>query len=208
MRELPRSTSLRPFVNAAMGVSAVITAYHVAARAMRDTLYLTNFPVRTLPIMVAVASALSIVSAIFATRRIAMFGPGRLLPAAFGVSAALSLVEWGVSTRDSGIAAILVYVHVATLGAVLIGGFWSFVNERLDPRSAKRAVGAVAGFGTLGGLAGGALVERLTAWVGVSWTFPALAVAHAWCAWAVARLLAPPATAPAMPPDAQARGAE
>jgi hypothetical protein len=184
----PEPASLRPFLRSAAALSAVITAYHVAARAARDTLYLTNYPVRTLPMMVAVASALSIVSAIFATRRIARLGPGRFLPMAFSASAVLTLAEWALSLRDSGHAAILVYVHVATLGAVLIGGFWALVNERLDPRSVKRAVGAIGGFGTLGGLAGGAIVERVTAWQGVGATFPVLAVAHAWCAWAIARL--------------------
>ena len=132
MRAESTSASLRPFLRAVVVLSAVVTSYHVAARATRDTLYLTNFPVRTLPMMVAVASALSIATAIFATRRIARVGPGRFLPAAFAVSAVLSLVEWGISTRDSGLAAILVYVHVATLGAVLISGFWAFVSERLQ----------------------------------------------------------------------------
>ena len=58
---------------------------------------------------------------------------------------------------------------------------------KLDPRTAKQAIGRIAAAGTLGGLAGGLLAERLAAWVGVSATLPALAVAQAWCAWSIPR---------------------
>jgi hypothetical protein len=197
-------TGVRPLVRSAMAMAAVVMAYHVAARATRDTLFLTNYPMRSLPAMVAVSSALAIVAAILATRAMSRLGGPRFLRAAYGVSAALALVEAALVARAPGVAAVLVYVHVAALGPVLVSGFWSTVNERLDPRSAKRAIGVIAGVGTLGGLVGGAAAERLTAWQGVIATFPALALAHAWCAWSIGRVAAPSPASTAAP---GARGA-
>src|SRR5206468_1500166 len=103
-------------------------------------------------------------------------------------SALLTLAEWGLVMSRPDVGAIVVYLHVAALGPVLASGFWSMVSERFDPRSAKREIGRIAGVGTLGGLVGGLLAERLTAWVGVAGTLPALALAHAWCAWSTTRL--------------------
>ena len=44
---------------------------------------------------------------------------------------------------------------LATFGAVLISGFWSVVNERFDPHTAKQVVGRIAAGATVGGLLGG-----------------------------------------------------
>lgn len=182
------SRSLRSVATAAMSSSAVIMAYQVASRATRDTLFLSNFHVSSLPLMIAVASALGILVALLATRAMMTFGPARFIPMAFLVSALLTLGEWVLASREPGAAAIVVYLHVAALSPIFISGFWSILNERFDPRTAKQAIGRIAGVGTLGGLAGGVLAERLTAWWGISWTLPALALANAWCAWSTRSL--------------------
>src|SRR5207247_406053 len=117
----------------------------------------------------------------------------------FFVSALLTLAEWALVARRPDLGAIAVYLHVAAFGPVLTSGFWSIVNERFDPRSAKREIGRIAGVGTLGGLAGGLLAERLTAWMGTSGTLPALALARAWCAWSTKGLPAPVAGVAARP---------
>ena len=55
---------LRTVVTAAMGSSAVSMAYQVASRATRDTLYLSNFHVSSLPSMVAASAVLFAVIAL------------------------------------------------------------------------------------------------------------------------------------------------
>lgn len=55
---------------------------------------------------------------------------------------------------------MLVYLHFAAVGSLLISGFWSLINERFDPRSAKKRITRIASGGTLGGLLGGLAVER------------------------------------------------
>jgi hypothetical protein len=158
-------------------------AQMIASKAARDTMFLSSFEVTRLPIMVAAASGLSIAVALAASRAMVTYGPGRLIPISFAISSVLCLGEWWLASFNAGAASIAVYLHVAALGPVLVSGFWSIVNERFDPRRAKRAIGRIAGVGTLGGLVGGVLAERITTWSGVSNTLPALALMNAGSAW-------------------------
>ena len=52
---------------------------------------------------------------------------------------------------------MLVYLHVSAFGGALVSGFWSLVNERFDPHTARRVVGRIGTGATAGGMAGGAL---------------------------------------------------
>src|SRR5437868_1085349 len=122
----------RPWAAAAMGSAAALMASMVALRATRDTLFLSNFHVRSLPLMVTAAGALSIVFALFAARAIVRMGPARFVPVAFLASAALALAEWGLVLRQPGVGAIVVYLHVAAMAPLLLSGFWSVLNEQID----------------------------------------------------------------------------
>lgn len=126
--------------------------------------------------MVSAAAVLSIAVAFLASRAIVTMGPARFVPFAFLGSALLTLAEWGLVLRQPGPGAVIVYLHVAVVTPVLLSGFWSIIYEEFDARSAKRSVGRIAAVGTLGGLAGGILAERLTAWAGPASTLPALAL--------------------------------
>src|SRR5262245_6465228 len=106
------SPRLGSITAAAMGSSAIIMAYQVGSRATRDTLFLTNFPASSLPVVIAAASVFSIVVALIATRGFAAFGPGRFLPTAFVCSALLTLGEWVLADRQPRLVAIAVYLHV------------------------------------------------------------------------------------------------
>jgi AAA family ATP:ADP antiporter len=198
MSALPADRTLRPLVLAAMGSAAVIVASQVAARATRDTLFLTTFPVTALPAMVAGASVLSIAVALAATRATAWAGPERFVPATFLASAALTLAAWAVASAAPAAGAIVFYLHAVAIGPVLVSGFWSLVNERLDPRSARGAIGRIAAAGTLGGLAGGIVVERVSAGFGFLAPLLVVAAGNLWCAWSTSRLR-PPVPPPARP---------
>jgi AAA family ATP:ADP antiporter len=58
------------------------------------------------------------------------------------------------------IVTIALYLHVTVLDSLLISGFYSIINERYDPYSAKKAIGHIVIFAAVGGLlgAGGASV--------------------------------------------------
>ena len=55
--------------------------------------------------------------------------------------------------------AVLLYLHTTSIGAVVISGFWSVVNERFDPHTAKQLMGRIGTGASVGGVLGG-----LAAW--------------------------------------------
>ncbi len=175
-------------IRTAAVVAGLMIAFQVASRATRDALYLSHFDVTTLPRMVALAAAVALGAAVVASRVMGRLGPARLMPLLFAGSAVLQLLEWGLLRVAPAAASVIVYLHFNALGALLVSGFWSVVNERFDPRTGKRAAGSIGTAGTLGGVVGGLLAERAGALVGVSAVLPALAVVHAACAVLVSRM--------------------
>jgi hypothetical protein len=85
--------------------------------------------------------------------------PATILPILFALSAAGLAGEWSLGFVFPRVSALLVYLHIALFGPTLLTTFWSLINERFDPHTAKRAVARIAGGGTLGGVLGG-----LAAW--------------------------------------------
>lgn len=186
---MPAERQQQALVRTAALAAGVIIAQQTASKATRDALFLSNFDVSWLPSMLVVASLLSIAMVFVATHLMRSYGPAKLMPAAFAVSVVLLLANWAISLSSPAASGVILYLHVAALGAVLISGFWSVVTERFDPRTARQAMGRVAGGATLGGLLGGVLAERLAALVGVAWMLPTLAAMHAYCAYSVWHLI-------------------
>jgi AAA family ATP:ADP antiporter len=183
-------------VRAAMFCAFAMVGHQVAAKAARDALFLSTFAVADLASMISGAALASVAFATMSGRALARGGPARLVPAAFAASGALHLGLWVLAPRAPRLASVALYLVTVTLGAVLVSGFWSIVNERFDPRTARKSIGRIAGAGTLGGLAGGIAAERLAALAGVIEAFPLLAGLHFACAWAARRTSGPMRAAP------------
>ena len=143
--------------------AAALIGQQVASNAVRDALFLTWFPVTSLPYAMVAAAVLAIPTAESSGRLLARFGPARVVPFILGVSSALFLIEWNLLGGYPRVAAGLVYVHASVLGAIGISAFWSLLNERFDPHSAKALMARVAAAGAFGGLAGGVGAERVAA---------------------------------------------
>ena len=137
--------------------AAVIIAHQVAAKATRDALFLSIFQAKSLPEMYFGAALFSIALMLLTSRAMAKAGPARLVPAAFWASGILHLAEWALVSRFGHAVAVALYLHFNGLGAMLISGFWSMVNERFDPHTAKKRMGQIAGGGLVGALIGGAI---------------------------------------------------
>ena len=165
--------------------SAAMIAYQVAAKATRDALFLSSYDFSALPTMMIASAVLSIALAGLTSRILSRLGPARVIPLGFLVSAALLLVEWAISGSYRKVAAVAVYLHYGALGGLLISGFWSFLNERFEPRAAKRELGRITAAGTIGGLLGGLLSERVGGWFSVTAMLPILAAIHVLCAFLV-----------------------
>ena len=82
----------------------------------------------------------------------------------------------------------MVYLLISGVGPMLGSGFWLIATERFDPHTAKKRFGQIGGAGTLGGLAGGLLAERVAAAEGVAAMLPLLAVLNLFAAWQIRQL--------------------
>ncbi len=164
-----------------MTVAGVMLAHQVAAKAVRDALFLSVMPVTDLPRMVILAAILSVAAVPIYTHLLAWLGPRRLVPFGFALSAAAHLAEWYLFGIGPAVA-IIVYVHVAAFGALLLSGFWSLAGELFDAHSARQHVVRIATAGSLGGIVGGIAAERIGAWASTDTSLLLLAAFHAGCA--------------------------
>jgi len=161
----------------------LLIANQVASRAVRDTLFLSAFQVRSLPLMLAAAAIAAVTGAELLALALARRSPARVVPATATLSALLFAAWWGVGLLAPRAAALLVYLHVSAFGGALVSGFWSLVNERFDPHTARRVVARIGTGATAGGMAGGALVWLCAQLLPVSATLlvlVALGLAAAW----------------------------
>ncbi|MBW1879751.1 MAG: hypothetical protein JRJ84_15420 [Deltaproteobacteria bacterium] len=183
------SQDYRDAARAAALCALVMIAWLVGGKAVRDTLFLENFPVTSLPAMVIAASLVSIASVPLVTRAMTRLSPGRFMPLAFGTSAVLLFAFWGLYAVAPKAAAVGIYLQIAALGAVIMSGFWSVVNERFDPRAGKKHFTRIVGAANIGGVVGGLLAERVAAMLTIESLLPVLGVLHLLCAWMISRVV-------------------
>ena len=161
--------------------AAALIAQQVGGNAIRDGLFLTLFPVQSLPYFIAGAAVLAIVAAQLSGRLLVRLGPVRLVPILFASNAALFLVEWVLLGWQPRAAAALLYMHSGVLGGIAISAFWSLLNERFDPHSAKPLMARVAAAATFGGFVGGVSAERVVALFPEGTLLPLLGLVSAAC---------------------------
>lgn len=163
----------------------LIIAHQVAGKATRDAVFLSHYGVTELPKMLIVAALCSMLAVLAMSRLLARFGPWRIVPAAFFLSAILFVGNWLLYGARPQLAALTLYLQSAVFGAVLISGFWSVVNERFDPHTARRSIARIAAAATLGGVLGGLLAERVAATLDAHAMIGVLGLLHGACALAV-----------------------
>jgi ATP:ADP antiporter, AAA family len=171
--------------------AGTVTAQFIAGKATRDALYLANLDVTSLPAMVMATAVLSIGLVVLSGRCLRRVAPPRFVSLAFIISALLLVAEWVLVGLAPRVAAAIVYLQISGVGPMLGSGFWLIATERFDPHTAKKRFGQIAGVGTLGGLIGGVLAERIASSFGVAAMLPALAVLNLVAAWQIRRLGAP-----------------
>jgi len=177
------ASSRRPSAAGASVLTASVCAFaiiatQVAGKAARDAFFLTHFGISALPLMLIVSALVSIGVVLATARAITVLGPSRVIPPYLLASGILLLAEWYFATRSPKAGSVVIYLHIAVIGSILISGFWSIVNEAFDPRGAKQGIGRIAGGAALGGLFGGFLAD-LGSRAGVLWILPMIAALHA-----------------------------
>ncbi len=153
-------------------------AHQVAGKAARDGLFLSRYPVSDLPKIVLAAAILAVLLGWAFSHLLTRFSPRRVVPVAVLVSGLLQFTEWTFLSRYPDIVVVIVYLHIVGFGAVLLSGFWSVANEAFDPREAKARFGRIAGMGTVGGISGGLLAERVVAYFDATSILLLLAILH------------------------------
>jgi ATP:ADP antiporter, AAA family len=195
-----------PAVLIAMICSAAVSAQFIAGKATRDALYLANLDVTTLPAIVIATAGVSILLVMASSRGLQKVPPATFVPIAFALSGILLFASWLLTFSMPVLAARLVYLQISGLGPMLGSSFWLISTERFDPHTARHHFARIAGVGTLAGLGGALVAERVAVMVGVTAMLPLLAIVNMFCAWQIRRLAnsAPPtthATLDAAPPD-------
>jgi ATP:ADP antiporter, AAA family len=173
-----RPLGLGPVV-LAMACAALLIAQHVAARAVRDALFLTTFGASALPQTMLAAAVAGLLAVIGASRLMARFGPGRAIPALLFVSGLVHLLEWHWLERRPQVAVVMAYLHISIAGGIAVSGFWSVVNERFDPYSVRRIATRLSAALAAGGLLGGLFARGIGPAYGMSAMLLAFAVGSA-----------------------------
>ncbi len=180
----------------ALLAATAMIAQQVAGKATRDALFLSNFDVTNLPKVVIAAAIASIAGVLLMSRLLSVFSPIKLIPVVFGLSAVLYIGEWFLLDYQPRIASVVLYLHMAVFGAILISGFWSIINERFDPHSAKQRVARIAAAAALGGVIGGVLASELAKSMDVRTVLLFLSGLHFVCMVTVRCIGAPTRTVP------------
>jgi hypothetical protein len=183
-----------PAVIIAMICSGAVSAQFIAGKATRDALYLANLDVTTLPSIVVGTAILSIFLVMASSHGLQRVSPATFVPIAFALSGILLFASWLLTFSMPVLAARLVYLQISGLGPMLGSSFWLIATERFDPHTARHHFGRIAGVGTLTGLGGALVAERMAVMGGVTAMLPLLAIVNVFCAWQIRRLAlsAPP----------------
>jgi AAA family ATP:ADP antiporter len=185
----------RSLTRIAMTTAVIMVAHQVAARAFRDATFLAAWPVTALPLMsIATAALTGAVAPVF-SGLLTRFPSATVLAIGFAASAAGHAAEWTFFDGGRTIA-VVVYLHLAAVGAVLLSSFWAIVSERYDPAGARASYGRIAAAGTAGGIAGSFAAARLASQFAPSAVLVLLAILHASCAAGVAMMRRAPVLLP------------
>jgi ATP:ADP antiporter, AAA family len=177
-----------PAIILAMICSGAVSAQFIAGKATRDALYLANLEVTTLPAIVVTTAVVSILLVFASSRGLQKVAPVTFVPVAFAISGLLLIASWFLAYSMPVLAARLVYLQISGLGPMLGSSFWLIASERFDPHTARQHFGRIAAVGTLTGLAGALVAERVAVLVGVNAMLPVLGVVNLFCAWQIRRL--------------------
>jgi hypothetical protein len=188
MASTPARSADRTAAWIAAATAMLMIAQQIAGKATRDAYFLSVHGIEDLPKLFIFAAVTSITLVPLASRWLTRLGPARMVPRAFVGSAALLVGIFFLSLKLPSVASVVLYLQIAAVNGILISWFWSLVNERFDPRTARREMRRLMGGAALGGLVGGVVAERAAVIVGVSWMLLVLAAMHLGCGLAALAL--------------------
>ena len=106
--------------------------------------------------------------------------PPTVVAAGFLLSAVAHGAEWLLFDAGRWVV-VVIYLHLAAASGLLLSGFWSLVDERFDPASARGSFGRIAAAGTAGGVLGSVVSERTASMLQPVTVLMLLAALHVLC---------------------------
>ena len=135
--------------------SIPMVAQLIAGRAVRDAVFLTEYEAVHLPKAMLAAAVLSLVAAALVSLAMPRSGPRGTALFLTTINGILFMLEGAFLDAAPKQIAVIAYVHVSVVGALVVSAFSSIVNERFDPLFAKTVVAQVGTGAALGGALGG-----------------------------------------------------
>jgi ATP:ADP antiporter, AAA family len=186
----------RNLTRVAMTTAGIMLAHQVAAKAFRDAAFLSAWPATALPLMIFATASLSVALVPVFSRLLTRFSPLAVVSTGFAVSAVGHGLEW-IYFGPGRLIAVVIYLHLAGVTALLLSGFWSLIAERFDPEGARASYGRISAAGTAGGVFGSFAAERVAVMVGLDAVLLLLTALHLLCAGGLMILKRAPALLPA-----------
>jgi ATP/ADP translocase len=168
-----------------MGGAAILIAHQVAAKAIRDSLFLETFSAADLPKIMGAAAVVAVISALLFARLLLHRNPTTVLTASLLLSALVHLSEFFLLPNYRGPVVVFIYLHIISSSSLTLSLFWSITSDAFSPGEGKRFFGRITAAGTAGGIAGGLLAARLATAISVDSILVLLAVLQAAAAGAV-----------------------
>jgi AAA family ATP:ADP antiporter len=138
----------------------LIISFLVFARAFRESFYLTNFDISTLPYIITLVTLISIPTVTIFTYFITNYKSCLVLKYVTFIQI-ITLLLLIPLLESSKIAIVLFYI-ITTLGSLIItSGFWLIISELFSLASAKRLFGLISVGGTFGAMIAGSSISYL-----------------------------------------------
>jgi AAA family ATP:ADP antiporter len=155
-----RSFDVRPDEIRRIGFMAAFLFFLLAAnnviKVVRDSLFLSRFPITQLPYVYLLAALLAGVVIGIYSRYTSRLSLSRLIPGSLAFVMSNVILFWlTITLYDAGWVLYAYYMWSAIGGLILVAQFWMLANGMFNPRDGKRLFGIITAGGTLGAMVGG-----------------------------------------------------
>jgi ATP/ADP translocase/HEAT repeat protein len=144
----------------------LIIASYTTAKAVRDSLFVTNIGPAQLPyVYLIIAAAMGLVSLVH-SRLVNRIGLHRLIRMTAVIAITNLLLFLLLFTNNSAVWFYALYVWASLFGAITASQFWLLATHVFNPLEARRVFAWVGLGGIIGGIVGGGLTNRMASRLG------------------------------------------
>jgi AAA family ATP:ADP antiporter len=123
---------------------------------VRDSLFLSRFPITQLPYVYLLAGLIAAVVVGAYSRYTSKLPFSSLILLSLAAVGSSAIIFWLLVTfHAAGWVLYVYYMWSAVVGLILVAQFWTLANEMFTPQDGKRLFGIITAGGTLGGMTGG-----------------------------------------------------